>query len=407
MLLIIKISSLIILYYIKGEFYVKIRLRTLIFLVFLSLCFSGFSYAKVVSKGKVSKGQLSKTFGDALLNMNFLRISSESGDVFMLTRDSKSRTRDLGWVLYNPVNNKVIKKGLCPFKFENKQVAVSPNAKYAAAFSRHPASLYILNIETGEWKNVYDNPPSDKSGLSIFELLGGSSTQDSPLVFVDDDTVASIFHDMKYAEGEKTTVDLVSVFYKISEGKLYKSLSYKTFIEGGEKAVKASGVHVDGALSLSGIKFLGFKSFIYVLKSGEKSFLIKAEEGREFKLIDSIAGDIEYLGNRTEDGAIVYNCIPTSQNKDNNYYRELKVYVNGKILTISSGRIFGALVSCYNRYILVNLSDSGRRYVIDLLKDGKTENLTSISKFMIFHLGDKKNILYLTDDREVQWFVFE
>ncbi len=384
----------------------KIRLRFLIVLIFISLCFSGFSYAKVVSKGKVSQKQLSKTFGDVILNVNFMRISGESGDVFMLMR-SKARTRDLGWILYNPANNKVLKKGLCPFKFENKKIAVSPNAKYASAFSSFPTSLYILNIETGEWKNIYDNPPSDKSGLAIFERLGGASTQDSPLYFVDDDTLASIFHDMKYAEGEKTTVDLVSVFYKISEGKLYKSLSYKAFIEGGEKAVKASGVHVDGALSLSGIKFLGFKSFIYVLKSGEKSFLIKAEEGKEFELIDSIVGDIKYLGNRTEDGAILYNCMPASQNKDNNYYRELKVYVNGKIATISSGRILGALCSGSDSYILVNLSESGRRYVIDLLKDGKTENLTSISKFMVFHLGDKKNILYLTDDREVQWFVFK
>ena len=107
-------------------------MRLRLFVIFLSafaliLSCAAPSGASVKAKGSVGKKAISKALGGAKVNFALMATASGTGEIFMLTRDAASKTRDLGWALYDPSSNKVLARGKCPFEHENKMVAVSPN----------------------------------------------------------------------------------------------------------------------------------------------------------------------------------------------------------------------------------------------------------------------------------------
>ena len=102
--------------------------------------------------------------------MGLIDYAYESGNFFMLVRNN-NKTRDLQWVLYDPMAQKVLKSGDCPFKMENDLVSVSPDGKHAAVFSRYPTIFWLLNIESGTWDKIMENPKVDEGGLTIIRII--------------------------------------------------------------------------------------------------------------------------------------------------------------------------------------------------------------------------------------------
>ena len=376
-------------------------------LVFLLSSF-GVSSAAVKAKGKVTREKLSALAGGDLVNLSLSSVASESGEIFVLVRDAKSKKRDLGWILYNPSANKIVKRGRCPFDYENKLVAISPNARYAAAFSRFPAALHVLDLKDSSWKRLYTNPAPSESGLAIFELLGGNSTQDSPLAFIDDSTIVSVFHDMELKDGEKNTRDFVSVFFDASgKKKMEKGMTFTECLSVGEKAVRASGVSLVDSLAASDMIPVGFNKFVMVMKSGPRNFLVLFENGSA-KIIDSTSSSsIEFLSLRKSDGSIFYMVSPSDKNKNGKLYKELRAFRNGEISVVDSGRIFGGMFPENGRVILVKVSDTGKTYDIFVVgKSGKQERIASTSKYARFDTGSAKNVLYLVSHDEIYWVNF-
>lgn len=376
-------------------------------LVFLLSSF-GVSSAAVKAKGKVTREKLSALAGGDLVNLSLSSVASESGEIFVLVRDAKSKKRDLGWILYNPSANKIVKRGRCPFDYENKLVAISPNARYAAAFSRFPAALHVLDLKDSSWKRLYTNPAPSESGLSIFEVLGGSSTQDSPLFFLDDDTLVSVFHDMTVKDGEKTVKDLVSVFFDMSGKKgMEKGMTFSECLSAGEKAIKASGAEISDSVSSNDMIPVGVNKFVMVMKSGDKNFLVFFDNG-EAKVIDSTSSSpMEFLSVRNSDGAVFYMVSPSNKNRNGKIYKEIKCFKDGEVSVVETGRIYGGIFPETGKMMIVKISESGRTYDIFVVaKPGKLERIASTTKSVRFGFGSAKNLLYLISPDAIEWVNF-
>lgn len=371
----------------------------------------GIADAKVKSKGTINRSRLSSVVDKHAVNVPLSSTASNTGELFMLTRDSKSKTRDLCWALFNPSSNKVIKKGKCPFNYDNKWVAISPNAKYAAAFSRHPAQLHILDIEANKWTVAYTNPSSSQEGLSIFQLLGGNSTEDSPLMFIDDNNVASVFHEMKIKDGSKESVNMVPVFFNVKSNKMTKGMSMSELLTAGEKAIKESGAVIDEPLSTEEINITGLNRYALTMKNSKKAFLVTFEGGKA-RVADSIfRGNFEYVASRMSDGTVFYIAAPYEKGKQTSARnsRELRsVKGTASHETIAKGDVFGGVFPEDGRVFVVEMKDGGNSYALSQLKkDGTKEQLATTRKSVRFDMGSSKNVFHLVSRDDIYWITFE
>ncbi len=384
-------------------------MRLRLFVIFLSafaliLSCAAPSGASVKAKGSVGKKAISKALGGAKVNFALMATASGTGEIFMLTRDAASKTRDLGWALYDPSSNKVLARGKCPFEHENKMVAVSPNARYAAAFSRFPTALNVLDLKTGEWHEAYRNPAADKEGLAIQQFVKAYSDSDSPLTFIDDDTVASVLRDMVIREGKKEQRDLVPVFYKVSGKRLDRGMSFSKCLTAAEKAVRDSGAAVDGRLTCGKMEFAGIDRYALVLSCGSKRFLVECGKGGA-SVVDSVSGAaLKFKGFRGSDGALAYLVIKSDgQKKGSAPSAELRIAKSKDVKVVDSGRIVDCLVPDDGRIFVMIVSDSGRMAEVCLVKGkGDHEKIVSTQKVASLSFGAKANVIYLISD-EVQW----
>ena len=211
--------------------------------VFAIVCFSFLFLSTTLgysaSYSSLSVKDICKFTGNKLINMGLSDFATENGQIFMLVRDKEKRTRDLQWVLFDPLAKKVLKSGDCPFKLENDIVAVSPNGKYAAVFSRVPTVLWLLDTESGKWDNIMENPKVNEPGLTIIRKARVlNSFGSSYLRFVDNSTVATCLQDL---DKDKNMKDIVPVLVNVDKKKIERSTSFSEILASASKVLEAKG----------------------------------------------------------------------------------------------------------------------------------------------------------------------
>ncbi|MFP4497119.1 MAG: hypothetical protein ACLFQV_02815 [Vulcanimicrobiota bacterium] len=234
------------------------------FLIVILLCclFVAPTYAySLEDVNTLSRNDVKKIVGNKIFDFSVAQIAVNNGQVFMLTRDNK--TRKMEWVLLDTAKKKIVAQGNCPFQ-AFFQFAISPDASTAVAISRYPASLWSLNLNSGKWKQVYQ-PPKNKAGLFFLSV--------SPLDVVDSNTAISVL-DQQDAEGYVNDSFVVKFNLEgdCSYSKVFSlnELNKKTFEKVG-KDLKAS----DKAYSpkISDIIFGANDNYFYSFNIAAKNYL--------------------------------------------------------------------------------------------------------------------------------------
>ena len=243
---------------------------------FFVICFSFFflvtAFGFCASYTSVTTKEIMKSVGNKLVNVALTDCATESGNIFMLVRDGNKRTRDLQWVLYNPLAKKVLKSGDCPFKFENDIVAVSPNGKYAAAFSRYPTELWLLNIESGNWDKIMENPKVNEEGLTIIRKMKlGTVFGTSYLRFVDDSTLATCLQNL---DKDKNMKDIVPTFVNVEKKEIEPFVSFSELLLSAPKALEVKG---EGSLhcAIDDIFPESNNSIIFSIRNEKHSYVMR------------------------------------------------------------------------------------------------------------------------------------
>lgn len=211
------------------------------FIIFSIVCFSFLflltGLGNCASYSSLSVKDISKITGNKLINMGLSDFATESGNIFMIVRDGNKRTRDLQWILLDPIAKKVVKSGDCPFKHENDIVAVSPDGKHATTFSRYPTELWLLDIESGKWSEIMENPKVGESGLTIIRKMKlGTFFGTSYLKFVDNSTIATCLQDL---DKDKNMKDILPTFINVDKKKIEPFVSFSDMLIATSKILEA------------------------------------------------------------------------------------------------------------------------------------------------------------------------
>ena len=247
--------------------------------VFSVICFAflflvtGLGYC--ASYGSLTTDEIMKSVGNKLVNVALTDCATESGNIFMLVRDGKKRTRDLQWVFYNPLTKKVVKSGDCPFKFENDIVAVSPNGKYAAAFSRYPTELWLLNIESGNWDKIMENPKVNEDGLTIIRKMKlGTVFGTSYLRFVDNSTIATCLQNL---DKDKNMKDIVPTFVNVDKKEIEPFVSFSDMLLSASKVLESKD---EKNCSIDDVFPESNNSILFSIKNEKHSYVMRIGEDK-------------------------------------------------------------------------------------------------------------------------------
>lgn len=382
----------------------------LVLLVALIVFFTAdVSFASIKSKGVISKDKLAKKFANKLFDFSLTAVSSETGRWFMLVRDASSKTRDLGWIVYDPVQNRIIKEGKCEgFKYENKIVAVSPDCRHAAVFSRYPSGLHLLDIETGKWSCIHKNPEVNENGLSIIVKIGANKMQDSPLCFVDNDTLASILNNMEVKDGRKVTKDLVSVFYKISEKKLTKGFSYSDLLSKAIKELLSLGIDAED-VRLGRVDITGVNRFACSFYTKDKLSCLMDIAESKVTFIDSVKnGTINFMGKRHSDGAYFYTRRIDNRELNDETGNELLFYHNGEKKVVETGKIFYCMPADNGCNLIAKVASGGTSLAVLFGKPGeKQDKIDTLIEQVLYGMDYKGKVIYLYNVSEIKWYVMK
>jgi hypothetical protein len=233
------------------------------------------------------------------------------GYIFILVRDNK--TRNLEWVLLNPYAKKIVSTGVCPFKAFTTQ-DVSPAGNNALVYAKYPTSLWHLNLDTKEWKQIYKNPVKGQKGLAILPI--------SPIAFVESSRAFSLL-DMWDAE-HFVIGTFVSLFIPETqkvEGLVTLSSLTSTSIKKIFDKTPANTAFQSGIM-----RFAEDKSFVYILqsrakkkKANFKDYLFTYSAGK-VDLIDQAEGKIMPLDFKTSPNKLLY--LSANKGKSTVYFVE-------------------------------------------------------------------------------------
>jgi hypothetical protein len=233
---------------------------------------SNFGYC--ATKGHLTLPDLAKKTGNKLLNMGLLSYANESGSFFMLVRNN-NKTRDLQWVLFDPLTQKVLKSGDCPFKLENDIVAVSPDGKHAALFSRAPTVLWLLDTESGKWDNIMENPKVDEGGLTIIRKVKVvNEFGASYLKFVDNSTVATLLQDLDKAKNMK---DIIPVFVNVDKKEVEPFVSFSDMLTASSKLLESKG---EVNSSIDNVYPESNNSVLFTIRNDKHSYIMRIGEDK-------------------------------------------------------------------------------------------------------------------------------
>lgn len=373
--------------------YIKVFALSIV-LFFTALIFSPVQAQSINAKGRVGLKNLSQTLGEKLVNINLVSVSEDTGNIFMLIRNSKKKTRDLEWVLYSSVKNKVIKTGACPFKMENHQVSVSNDSKYACAFSALPSALWVLDIENSKWSKVYENPSINEAGLAI-----RNPADISPLIFIKPNVIASILEDYKIKDGAKKMDNIASVFAKVNEDKVNKSVSLKDVMSKSIPTLTA--VDKKRKITSGPISIMDVDEVACVLRSHptKEEFLITLKKGQEPVVVASVKGSVKYIDYNTSLKTLLYSV---SENKK----ESLMFLKDGKNKKLFDVVTLSGKVTDDGRLALVLLNPSNNRvdFVIATAGQEKLIKLLSFSKVYRFSIARSgKQVTAIAPD-EILWY---
>ncbi len=364
-------------------------------LFFSAFIFSQDVFAqKVKSKGRIGIKNLTQALGGKLINAKLISVAADTGNIFMLVRNAKEKTRDLEWVLYDPVGNKVLKSGKCDFKFENRQVAVSPDAKYAAAFSAHPSALWFLDIESGKWSKCYVNPKLNESGIAI-----RNPADKSPLVFVNNTVIGSVLEDYKFVgdKKDKKLEDIISVFVKAPSGKLEKSISLKEMLVAGDKAMTELGNKK--RLSSGQISVVDNDMVCFTLKSvpAAEEFLFLMKKGEKARLVDSAKGSLKFLDYNPSTKSVLYSILADKKDK--------VILKNGdKKVAVFEGIVLNGKALNDGHIALTSLNDKSKTaYVLMGQPGAELTKIASFPKFYLISITRNGKRLIMTNPDEMLW----
>lgn len=124
-----------------------------------------------VSRVNVRELQRLVGAGTFIVDVSSTSVAAEKGEIFLLAREFN--TRKLHWFIFDLAARRVLKQGPCPF-VGFSAMAVSPDARRAMVFSTFPVEAYALQVDTGTWTRIHENPRG--AGLSILGV--------SPLAWV-------------------------------------------------------------------------------------------------------------------------------------------------------------------------------------------------------------------------------
>lgn len=337
------------------------RLFTACIIVCLLTC-SAFAYT-AVEEGTFTEKDFKTILGAKLVSFRTINASANDGYLFTLVRDDA--TRKLEWVLINPFTKKLIRKGSCPFAAYTAST-VSPLADKALVFSRYPTAIWYLNLENGEWKELYRNQKG--KGYNILSI--------SPLSFPDPVWAYTVL-DVRDNEGFVINTAVLAMIpnpFSMQQMVTLKDLMKLSMqaVFGGNRAPAGWKYQTDLFIFGPG------KSFAYVLKSKDSAREAKYVDylmlfsGGKAELLHKAEGRIMALDYADNPNRIVFRII------DKKGFTT-KLWNDGKISHISDEKVMAAKV--LNDGTIATASLKGSVLEIFMGKAGeKAKKILSLNK---------------------------
>ena len=368
-------------------------------LLFFILCFSflflttDFGYC--ATKGRITIPDLAKKTGNKLLNMGLLDYAYESGSFFMLVRNN-NKTRDMQWVLFDPISQKVLKSGDCPFKLENDIVAVSPDGKHAALFSRAPTVLWLLDTESGKWDNIMENPKVNEGGLTIIrkvKVVNEFGT--SYLRFVDNSTVATCLQDL---DKDKTMKDIIPAVVNVEKKEIEHFVSFSELLTASSKLLESKE---EGNCSIDDVYQESNSSLLFTIRNDKHSYVMRIGADKIAHIVYTFpVRRIKFFD--VFNGNIVCR-ISSSEDKSKDSITVIKNDGTMEIL-VKEKAVYGFAVE-NNSYVVASFKPNGKVPLVELIDStGKHSSIAQHEEVSIPYIDKKPSIIYFVNENGMKYF---
>ncbi|MFP4499326.1 MAG: hypothetical protein ACLFQV_14045 [Vulcanimicrobiota bacterium] len=225
------------------------------FLVLVLLVMVQFAWCYELKEvNELNNQKIRSIIGKKFVSYNYVKVAKKNGNLFILARDENSRR--LEWFVIDPFAGKLVKKGVCPFQVITL-FGVSPENRYALVVSRMPTNMWLLNIEAGEWRAIYQNPEENQPGLAMIS--------NTPVTFVDEDSAYVLMDEW---DKDHFTTDVAVVSIKVDPPMLDKIISMKDLFADSKE--KMAGCDFEKMELFPGpIRFGPSGSFVYTIQTRE------------------------------------------------------------------------------------------------------------------------------------------
>ena len=368
-------------------------------LLFFVLCFSflflTIDFGYCATKGHITIPDIAKKTGNKLLNMGLLDYARESGSFFMLVRNN-NKTRDLQWVLFDPITQKVLKSGDCPFKLENDIVAVSPDGKHAALFSRAPTVLWVLDTESGKWDNIMENPKVDEGGLTIIRKVKVvNEFGASYLKFVDNSTVATLLQDL---DKEKKMKDIIPAFVNIDKKEIEHFVSFSEMLTASSKLLESKG---ESDSSIDYVYPESNNSLLFTIRNKKHSYIMRIGIDKVAHIVHTFPVRYIHISDVCN-GNIV--CMISSGLDD--YKKSITVAKNDGTMEVlvKSRPVYGFAVE-NDSYVVSSFKANSKVPLVELIdSNGKHFSIAQQNEVSIPYIDKKPSIIYFVNENGMKYF---
>lgn len=368
-------------------------------LLFFILCFSFFclvaDFGYCATKGHISITDLSKKTGNKLLNMGLLDYARESGSFFMLVRNN-NKTRDLQWVLFDPMTQKVLKSGDCPFKLENDVVAVSPDGKHAALFSRVPTVLWLLDTESGKWDKIMENPKVDEAGLTIIrkvKVVNGFGT--SYLKFVDNSTVATCLQDL---DKNKNMKDIFPSFVNVDKKEIEPFVSFSEMLIASSKILESKA---EGNCFIDNVYHESNNSLLFTIRNDKHSYIMRIGKDKVAHIVHTFP--VRHIAISDVCNGNIVCRISIDENDAKKSITVIKNDGTMEVL-VKSRPVYGFAVE-NDSYVVSSFKANSKAPLVELIdSNGKHFSIAQQDEVSIPYIDKKPSIIYFVNENGIKYF---
>lgn len=368
--------------------------------IFFILCFSflilSTNFGYCATKGSITLSEISKNTDNKLLNMGLIDYAKESGSFFMLVRNN-NKTRDMQWVLFEPLTQKVLKSGDCPFKLENDIVAISPDGKHAAVFSRYPTIFWILDTESGKWDKIMENPKVDEGGLTIirkvkvFNGLGSSY-----LRFIDNSTVATCLQDL---DKDKKMKDIIPAFVNIDKKEIEHFVSFSEILTASSKILESKGEATKCVID--DVYPESDSSLLFTIRNDKHSYIMRIGQDKIAHIVYAFPFRHIHISDVCNG-----NIVSIISSGEDDYKKSIAVVKNdGKMeVLVKSRPVYGFAVE-NDSYIVSSFKANGKAPLVELIDaNGKHSSIAQQEEVSIPYIDKKPSIIYFVNQKGIKYF---